>query len=165
MKKLYSVLVVLVGAALLATFGIATVSANSGSTQNDSDQSVTTQATQDAYYTKAAYASGNSSDAKRAQNVVNFSGVSNPATEMKVADLFVGNGNADVTRTVGYHVYGNQLEVDTTDLPTEVSAYYVTISADGKTATLTETKNGVTRTRVGFSANKADEKLAASANN
>ncbi|MFD1484764.1 hypothetical protein ACFQ5J_05925 [Lacticaseibacillus baoqingensis] len=165
MKKLYSVLLVLVGAALLATFGIATVSANSGSTQDQANQSVTTLATKDAYYTKAAYASGNTATAKQAKNVINFSGVSNPGTEMKIADLFVGNGNSDVTRTVGYHVYGNQLEVNTTDLPEEVSEYYVTLSADGKTATVTETKNGVTRTRVGFSANVADQKLAANANN
>ena len=144
MKKLYTIILTALAAALLATYGVITVKANTTTTTDPTIQKVE----QDAFYTNTA----NTASSKDTLNVLRFSG-----NQMVIADLFVGNGHADATNTTSYTVKGHTLIANS--LPSGVSAYTVTIADQGRKVTVSETKNGVTRTRVGYSNDTVQKQL------
>ena len=136
MKKLYTIILTALAAGLLATYGVITVKANTTANADPTIQKVE----QDAFYTNTA----TTATSQDTLNVLRVNG-----NQMIIADLFVGNGHADATNTTSYTVKGHSLIANS--LPSGVSAYTVTIADHGHKVTVSETKNGVTRTRVGYS--------------
>lgn len=150
MKKIYTLLLVALGAVLLATYGVNQAHAITDDTASSAVQRVV----KDDYYTNNA----NSTNSTATKSVLTDAN----GHTARVAELFIGNGNADVTNDVHYTVDGQRLTV--TNKPAGVSAYYVELSDNGATVKVVETKNGVTRTRVGHANTQVQAQVAQKTN-
>lgn len=155
MKKLTSIVSIVVVAAFLALIGVASVSANSRT-----GETVAERIQNQEFYSKAANIYGDrTTGVHYGPDVLSFSGLKASSDEMRVGDLFTTTQTPSL-RLVHFTVAGNKLVVAPSDLPAGVSSYYLEVAKDENSVVLHETKNGVTRSLTGYAISEFSANLA-----